>query len=152
MANFYNPNVNMYPYQNGYMNYNMQTGMQQYQPQAYQSVFQQPQNNIQTTSIPSLNGKIVDGIDAVKIQDVPIGSFGIYPQADLNRVYVKQWTPQGSTQIIEYSPIIDNKEEKVFNYEDAFNSLKESISNIEAKIDKIQAQKQPRKRVDEYDE
>lgn len=141
MNQFYNP----YPNYQGYQ----QT--QQYNPyqMQYQPQIQQPQ-----LVQPTLNGKIVDGIDTVKIQDVPMGSFGVYPKADMSGVYVKVWQNDGSTRIIEYSPIVtENKPvEKVFNYEEAFNSLKESIANLDSKIDKIQSMKQPRKRVDEYDE
>lgn len=138
-------------YNNPYSNYGYQPQMQY---GGYQQL-QQTQSTYQPQLVqPTLNGKVVDGIDTVKIQDVPMGSFGVYPQADMSHVFVKLWNNDGSTRIIEYSPtVIESKqEEKVFNYEEAFNSLKESIANLDSKIDKIQSMKQPRKRVDEYDE
>lgn len=80
---------------NSYQNYqlpNYQYGQQLNQMQ----IQPQPQN------ISYLNGKVVDGIDVVKVTDVPIGGYGIYPKADLSEIYVKSWNQNGTTSVITY--------------------------------------------------
>ena len=47
----------------------------------------QPQSN--QITIPSLQGKVVDSIDMVKVNEVPFGGFGVFPKGDLSEVYIK---------------------------------------------------------------
>lgn len=51
----------------------------------------------QQTQTQTLNGKIVDSKDIVKVTDVPIGSYGIFPKADLSEIYIKSWNNNGTT-------------------------------------------------------
>lgn len=54
----------------------------------------------------TLNGKIVDSKDIVKVTDVPIGSYGIFPKADLSEIYIKSWNNNGTTNIITLAEMV----------------------------------------------
>jgi hypothetical protein len=124
------------------MNYypNYYSGYPQYGTQ-----FVPQNNNLQNAGVqmqgvqqqvPPLNGKMVDSIDIVKATEVPIGSYGIFPKADLNEIYIKTWNNNGTTNIITFRPVpIENnqiKEEEIFN-----NKILEKINTIESKLDDI---------------
>lgn len=100
---------------NFYSNYPYNTN--QYQQPQY--TFPQPQ--MQNT----LQGKIVESEDMVRVADVPMGSYGIFPRADLSEIYVKTWNNNGTTSILSFQPVI--KEE----------ALKESSNNNEVLLEKI---------------
>ena len=79
----------MYNYQNPYWGY-----------QFPQYTNQQTQINQSVTS--ALNGKVVDSIDVVKSQEVPLGSYGVFPLGDLSKIYIKRWCNDGTTTVDEY--------------------------------------------------
>lgn len=81
--NYYNPNF----YQNNPYGNNQQ-------PMPYQPL---PMS-------PSLNGKFVDNVDVLKVTEVPIGGYGIFPKADLSEVYIKYQNKNGTTDTITYKP------------------------------------------------
>lgn len=56
----------------------------------------------QTQQLQGLNGKIVDGIDVVKVTEVPLGGYGIFPKADMSEIYIKSWNNNGTTKIDVY--------------------------------------------------
>lgn len=98
--NYYNPNYYTgtgYPYMN---NQYMQTQQMQPQMQMPQQVPQQQNPQM------GLNGKIVDSADMVRATEVPIGSYGIFPKADLSEIYIKSWNSNGTTSIITFKPIV----------------------------------------------
>lgn len=82
------------------MQYNQQPMVQQPLPNVNQPINQQPVNNST-----GFNGRIVDGIDMVKAIDVPYGSYGVFPRADMKEIYVKCWNPNGTTSTVIYNPI-----------------------------------------------
>lgn len=85
--NYYNPNLYQnFPYPNNGQ---------------YVNSYQSPQNMI--------NGKIVDTIEMVKVTEVPIGGYGIFPKADLSEVYIKTWNPNGTTNITIFKPSLEEK-------------------------------------------
>lgn len=89
-------------------------------------------SNIQQQQI-GLNGKIVDSKDMVKAIEVPIGSFGIFPKADLKEVYLKTWNPDGTTSVLTFLPTIDQTEEK--NFENTIDTIVNKINQLEVKMD-----------------
>lgn len=89
-------------------------------------------SNIQQQQI-GLNGKIVDSKDMVKAIDVPIGSFGVFPKADLKEVYLKTWNPDGTTSVLTFLPTIEQAEEKIF--ENTIDTIVNKINQLEVKMD-----------------
>ena len=57
-------------------------------------------------TMPALQGKIVDSADMVKVTEVPFGGFAVFPKGDMSEIYVKNWSSNGTTQIITYKPVI----------------------------------------------
>lgn len=118
--------MNYYP-NNFYSNY------------SYGNMYSQPmqaQPQIQPTqpTVPALNGKVVDGPDMVKVTDVPFGSYGIFPKADLSEVYIKSWNSNGTTQVNVYRPVpVEVKEPSV----DTNTLILEKMKEIELKLDSI---------------
>lgn len=90
----------------------------------------QPQQNI----IPSLQGKVVDSIDMVRVNEVPFGGFGVFPKGDLSEIYIKSWNSNGTTQINTYKPIAVENEKQQNNSK---NELLEKINLLNEKLDKI---------------
>ena len=83
--------MNYYPNNNFYQNYSYGNGM-------YQNQQVQP-------TIATLQGKVVDSIDMVRVNEVPFGGFGVFPKGDLSEVYIKSWNSNGTTQINTYKPV-----------------------------------------------
>lgn len=143
--------MNLNPY-SGYNNYNYgsyQQFPQQIQPvyptQQYMNYPQQGMNqqaNQAQIQPQLLNGKIVDGIDTVKIQEVPIGGYGVYPKADLSTIYVKEWLNDGTTKIVSYCPINDDNSsvsKDKNDYENKLNEIYMLIGELNKKIDSFLA-------------
>jgi len=101
-----------------------------YQNYPYNNNYQQP---IQQNQIGILQGKVVDSIDMVKANEVPFGSFGIFPKGDLSEIYVKAWSNNGTTQINTYKAI--PKEEIQENIQDKNDVLLEKITTLNEKLD-----------------
>lgn len=101
-----------------------------YQNYPYNNNIYQPQN--QQNSLGTLQGKVVDSIDMVKVNEVPFGGFGIFPKGDLSEIYVKSWNNNGTTQINTYKavPKEEIKEEPSSN-----ETLLEKINMLNEKID-----------------
>ena len=93
--NYNMPNMNYYPTPN----YNPQM---QY-PSAPNNMPQQ-MNFTQQMPPSQLNGKIVDSEEMVRATEVPMGSYGIFPKADMSEVFIKIWNQNGTTNIIHYKP------------------------------------------------
>lgn len=106
--------MNYYPNNNNYYpNYN-------YQPQQQ--------------TIGTLQGKVVDGIDMVKINEVPFGGFGVFPKGDLTEVYIKSWNNNGTTQINTYK-LVPTEESKEAKENSSRNELLEKIDTLNQKLD-----------------
>lgn len=121
-TNFYSS----YPYNNQYGN--------QYQPSQMPAIPQvsQYQPQIQT----GLQGKIVDSEDIVKVTDVPMGGYGIFPKADLSEIYIKTWNGNGTTSILTFQPVIKQEVEKI-DESSSNNIILEKITQLEEKIDML---------------
>lgn len=78
----------------------------------------------------SLNGKQVDSIDVVKAADVPFdGSISYFPLTDGTAIVTKQLQTDGTSRIVIYKPVEDNKKE-VINFA-TLEDLQEAIDNID---------------------
>ena len=121
MYNGYNFNNNYQNYQLPNYQYGQLNQMQTLQPQAAQPVQQS-----------YLNGKMVDSIDVVKVMDVPIGSYGIYPKADLTEIYIKSWNANGTTSIATYK--IEKEEETTEQKESVEEKIIARIDALERTI------------------
>lgn len=107
-------------------------GVQQYSP-IYQPQYQMQQQSTQQPSS-GLNCKIVDSLEVSKIQEVPFGSFGVFPKGDLSEIYIKSWNGDGTTKIITYKPEVINETPQQDAYMVALDEIKKSIENLEEKI------------------
>mgnify|MGYP006874344127 CR=1 FL=1 len=131
--NYYNPNY--------YNPYQFNNGNVQYAP-SYPMPQPQPQNNIQNNMPLPLNGKIVDSEDIVKVTEVPIGGYGVFPKADFSEIYVKSWMPNGTTTTLTFKPVapaenpINVQEQTTTDTETILNK----IAEIEQKIDAVLTQ------------
>lgn len=113
--------MNYYP-NNYYQNYSYGNNM--YQPQQSQPM------------IATLQGKVVDSVDMVRVNEVPFGGFGVFPKGDLSEIYVKSWNNNGTTQINTYRPIPmeDTREAKENSSRD---ELLEKINALNEKLDAL---------------
>ena len=93
-----------------------------YQPQRFQNVDQQNQQSMMTTYQPPLQltkpttllGKSVDNIDVVKATDIPLdGSISYFPLTDGSAIVSKQLQNDGTSKIIVYKPVKEDKKETI---------------------------------------
>lgn len=129
------------------MSYYPQYGVQQYSPIYQTPQYQIPQPSQQQS--PTLNGKVVDSYEVSKVQEIPFGSFGVYPKGDLSEVYIKSWNGDGTTKIVVYKPEIIQEVNKPDIYMTALDEIKQSIEKLEEKIKPTTTR---RKREDVVDE
>lgn len=119
---------------NSYMGYSYAQNINPYmQPQ------QQMQQNFipqQPQQIPSLNGKIVESKEIVKVTEVPMGGYGIFPKADLTEIYVKTWD-SNTKQMNTLTYKLDNDTELPLQIPDASVKLLERFNELEQKFDNV---------------
>ncbi len=110
--------MNYYP-NNFYQNYSYGNQYQTQMPQ-------QP--------IAALQGKVVDSVDMVRVNEVPFGGFGVFPKGDLSEIYIKSWNNNGTTQINTYRPVPveETQEAKQISSRD---ELLEKINALNEKLD-----------------
>ena len=88
-------------------NYNPYYGQQTYTPPRYQPM--EPQYMTQQPK--GLLGKSVDSVDVVKAIDIPLdGSVSYFPLTDGSAIVTKQLQMDGTSKIMVYKPIIEQKE------------------------------------------
>lgn len=110
-----------------------------YMQPRFQPIPQQYEQTQQPTTIinkPSLNGKIVDSIDVVKATDVPFdGSISYFPLADGSGIVTKQLQIDGTSKIMVYKPVENEKiETRYITHEDFDNEIKK----LKDEINKLQ--------------
>ena len=125
--------MNIYP-NNFYSNYQYHNAYpgNQFSSQQAMNNFNSNLTTPQNYSM-SLLGKIVDGEDIVKATEVPLGSFGVFPKADLSEIYVKTWNSDGTAQIKKYKTV----QEEVNKEEDINTLLLTKLADIEKKLNSI---------------
>lgn len=53
--------------------------------------------------VPSLSGRMVNSIDEISIQEVPMdNSISVFPQTDWKTIYTKTWTKEGTIKTEKY--------------------------------------------------
>ena len=90
-------------------------------------------NNNSQMIVPTLQGKVVDSAEMVKVTEVPFGGFGVFPKGDLSEIYVKSWNNNGTTQINTYKPVQIEETKEV----DPYKELVDKIDELSKKIDGI---------------
>lgn len=117
-----------------------------YQNYPYGNMYSQPQSQVQTpiTAAPTtLQGKVVDSEEIVKVTEVPFGGYGVFPKADFSEIYVKTWNNNGTTQINVFRPVATEMENKKSTEE----LLMEKLTQIENKLDafNLKTEEEPKK-------
>lgn len=100
-------------------------------------------NYYQQPQYPTINGKVVDSVDTCKIQEVPLGGYGVFPKADLSEVYIKSWGIDGLTQITTYERKTSDRIDKTPELSPIsidFSEVLEAISGLNKKIDGLTKQ------------
>lgn len=130
----YYPSYNT-PYYMNYPSYNNTSN-------PYSQMVQSQQQTIPPV-VQGLNGKIVDSQDVVKATEVPIGSYGIFPKADLSEIYIKSWNNNGTTNIVTFKPEFPQEEMIIQSpQEESLNIILQQLKALENKIDNIMNQPQ----------
>ena len=117
-----------------------------YQNYLYGNMYSQPQSQAQTpitTAPTTLQGKVVDSEEIVKVTEVPFGGYGVFPKADFSEIYVKTWNNNGTTQINVFRPVATEMENKKSTEE----LLMEKLTQIENKLDafNLKTEEEPKK-------
>ena len=106
-----------------------------YQNYSYGSVYQPQQSQ---PAVAALQGKVVDSVDMVRVNEVPFGGFGVFPKGDLSEIYVKSWNNNGTTSVITFRPV--NPEPQLAEIENTvMNVLVQKIDVLNGKLDAILA-------------
>lgn len=130
----------------GYSGYNAYNYAQQptYQPQ--------PQPQLQQPQPPTINGKIVENEEMVKVIEVPISSYGVFPKADMSAVYVKTWNNDGTTRITTFAPVATPQSSPTPNYQETLADIQKQIGELSRKIDAFKPVQKKRREELEDDE
>lgn len=112
-------------------NYNPYYGQQNYTQPRYQPI--EPQYLSQQPK--GLLGKSVDSVDVVKAIDIPLdGSVSYFPLTDGSAIVTKQLQMDGTSKIMVYKPIIEQKEEvKTISYEE-FEELRKEVKIVKDRL------------------
>ena len=119
-----------YPQMNNYgQQYNPQqpymdrlTGLQQ-----YQQTLQQPQMQMPV----GLNGKIVDSMEQITANDVPMdGSVAIFPKKDMSEIYLKSWTTNGTIATVVFRPVMEESNNSASVQESLKVGLSDEVTEV----------------------
>lgn len=118
---------------------------QYYNPQRYQQPVVQPQTiqPIPDIKVPTLQGKLIDNIDVVKVMDIPLdGSISYYPLTDGSGIVTKQLMSDGTSKTILYKPSDDKvKNIKYITSDELDKAIKKiDLTDIKEEIDAIKKQ------------
>ena len=92
----------MYGQYNSYYPYQYQ--QPRYDLQQNQPLFNQ-QQSIQPQQQAGLNGKVVQAVEQITANDVPMdGSVAVFPKQDMSEIYTKSWNADGTIRTIVYKP------------------------------------------------
>ena len=97
----------MYGQYNSYYPYQYQ--QPRYDLQQNQPLFNQ-QQSIQPQQQAGLNGKVVQAVEQITANDVPMdGSVAVFPKQDMSEIYAKSWNADGTIRTIVYKPYTASK-------------------------------------------
>ena len=136
---------NYYPQMQQPMMFNQ---MPQFNPYADRiAQLQAQQQQLQASQNMATLGKVVESMDVLKTLEVPMdGNAYYFPKADGTEIFSKQWLPNGTTRILTFKPILDDRvdentlEEEKLNLgqiNDVLVGIQNEIQTINSKIDKI---------------
>lgn len=136
---FYNP----YQQVNPAMLQQQQIRLQQQIDQMYPQYQQQQMPQMQQSG--AINGRVVDSIDSVMANEVPMtGEVALFPTRDMQSIYAKQWQSDGTIKTVRYALIndmenmsSDNKEQAQSLSDSLTEGIMERLNSIEQKIDSI---------------
>lgn len=136
-----------YPPMGSQMGYPIQNNF----PERQIPQFQMPQPVTQPVNplASQFQGKIVDSIDSVKATDIPMdGNSYYFPKADGTEVYSKRWLPNGRTEVITYTPVIEASQEDLkLQSTELIDDVMKRFDVIDEKFDKLEKllQRSPQK-------
>ena len=108
-----------YPYQYQQPRYDLQ----QNQPLSNQ------QQNIQPQQQAGLNGKVVQAVEQITANDVPMdGSVAVFPKQDMSEIYTKSWNADGTIRTIVYKPYTASQPNAA-NSSDDMSKMKMGLSD-----------------------
>lgn len=70
-----------------------------------QPIFQQQQQqipNVAPVFAQNVNARMIDSIENISANDVPMQGISVFPKNDLSEVYIKSWQPNGTISTIKY--------------------------------------------------
>ena len=105
----------------------------------YQDPYRQTpvQNNFQQSQRYSIPGRMINNIDEVTPQEVPMdGSVSLFPQNDFSCIYAKTWARDGTIQTMRFVPDVPQQnpqksplEERLDHIDQRFDKLEKLLSN-----------------------
>lgn len=132
-------------------NYGYGMGMmpQPQYPQAYPGMPQQmtiPQQQIPTPVVQSIPGHIVNGMNDIVPNDVPMdGSCSFFPVSDGSAIYVKAWNSNGTIQTVKYVPETI-PDQVVDTSTTTLDEVMKKLNSIEAKLGRKSYHNPPKKK------
>jgi hypothetical protein len=131
-------------YNNPYYNMQRFPQMEPIQTHAYAA----PIINTGTQRVSTLNGKQVDSIDVVKAIEYPLdGSVSYFPLTDGSAIVTKQLRTDGTSRVVVYKPVEEQKNEFSFITADDLNAyiqdledfkdLKEELNSLKKQLKEL---------------
>lgn len=93
------------------------------------------QNNNQLSQPTCINGKIVDSEDILKVTEIPMGGFGVFPKADFNEIYLKYWKDNGTTEIVTFKPV--RPKPIMIEQDDPIKQILEKVDQLDKKFNSL---------------
>lgn len=99
-----------------------------------QQVSQSPvqQQNLQQAQIPPIQGKWVKAENDIVPMDIPQdGSVVVFPQTDLQTIYLKKWESDGTITTVPYIPNVPQKPQGPTPEQQFQTSVQQRLTNME---------------------
>lgn len=96
-----------------------------------------------TPSYPMIYGKIAENYDIVKVSEIPIGGYGVFPLADSSKVYIKMYDKDGNPQTYTYELAKDKTIKQEDLYGNKLNDIYDYLEKLDRKIDDITSGSRP---------
>lgn len=108
-------------------------------PRNQQQVFQQPPQQNQRPQSPPMQGKWIKEEKEIVPMDIPQdGSVVVFPQTDLQVIYLKKWEGNGTITTVPYIPNIpQDSEPKVDPMQQFQENVQGRLTNIERALDAL---------------
>ena len=82
-----------------------------------------------------INGKVVDSEDILKVTEIPMGGYGVFPKADFSEIYMKYWKDNGTTEIVTFKPV--EQKNSILEQENAIKQILEKIEQLDQKLNAL---------------